>query len=253
MNDPTNTGPNTADAFEHARQSERHDRRLIAKRALSRLAGLVVNADAGKIARDALAAIGTNETETHEDIEIALKALRRLACWGNGDRYGNSHGNVIAQEAIKDIEAETARRNPPLISQAAVEAAFPNALSAEAAQAYHDPGTPLPVAPPPARIEPDFFCSGCNGNGILNAEAMLTDAPAVVPCPLCYQPGPAAEHKPSFRSELEHLINRYSLENGSDTPDFILAEFLADCLAGYDKALTARAAWYSSSPDPKER
>lgn len=48
----------------------------------------------------------------------------------------------------------------------------------------------------------------------------------------------------TFRVEVEHLINRYSRENGSDTPDFILAEYLTDCLDAYDKAIQRREAWY---------
>lgn len=47
-----------------------------------------------------------------------------------------------------------------------------------------------------------------------------------------------------FRKELEVAINRYSRENGSNTPDFILAEYLANCLDAYDKALVAREMWY---------
>jgi len=38
-----------------------------------------------------------------------------------------------------------------------------------------------------------------------------------------------------FKKELEHLINMHSIENGSNTPDFILAEYLCDCLAAYEK------------------
>ena len=48
-----------------------------------------------------------------------------------------------------------------------------------------------------------------------------------------------------FRKELENLINRNSKENGSNTPDFILAEYLTDCLASFDKAVTARSKWYA--------
>lgn len=44
-----------------------------------------------------------------------------------------------------------------------------------------------------------------------------------------------------FRKELETLINRHSLENGSDTPDFILAQYLTDCLEAFDRASRARA------------
>lgn len=47
-----------------------------------------------------------------------------------------------------------------------------------------------------------------------------------------------------FQKELQNLINRYSQESGSDTPDWILAEYLADCLAAFDAAATKRERWY---------
>jgi len=50
--------------------------------------------------------------------------------------------------------------------------------------------------------------------------------------------------KTQFRAALESLINVQSMENGSDTPDFILADYLADCLESFDKALQAREKWY---------
>jgi len=39
-----------------------------------------------------------------EDQEILLAALERLARLGAGDKYGNSEGNVIAQEAIARVK-----------------------------------------------------------------------------------------------------------------------------------------------------
>ena len=47
-----------------------------------------------------------------------------------------------------------------------------------------------------------------------------------------------------LRKDIETAINRHSAENGSDTPDFILAEYLIACLAAYDQAVTAREKWY---------
>lgn len=49
----------------------------------------------------------------------------------------------------------------------------------------------------------------------------------------------------NLRKELEQAINRYSAENGSNTPDFILAEFLASSLRAFDAAVRAREGWYS--------
>jgi hypothetical protein len=47
-----------------------------------------------------------------------------------------------------------------------------------------------------------------------------------------------------FRVELQKLINRESRENGSDTPDFILAEYLARCLDAFDHAVQYRERHY---------
>lgn len=55
----------------------------------------------------------------------------------------------------------------------------------------------------------------------------------------------------SFRKELEVVINRHSMENGSDTPDFILAEYLGDCLSAYDRAVTRRERWYGRTAMPQ--
>jgi hypothetical protein len=48
----------------------------------------------------------------------------------------------------------------------------------------------------------------------------------------------------NLRGELQVLLNRYSAENGSNTPDFILAQFLDDSLLAFDHAVNAREAWY---------
>ena len=43
-----------------------------------------------------------------------------------------------------------------------------------------------------------------------------------------------------FRDDLAALINRYSMENGSDTPDYVLATFLTSCLMAFDAAVCGR-------------
>lgn len=48
-----------------------------------------------------------------------------------------------------------------------------------------------------------------------------------------------------FRSQLECLLNRFSCENGSDTPDWILSDYLTACLAAFDAGVVAREKWYS--------
>lgn len=48
----------------------------------------------------------------------------------------------------------------------------------------------------------------------------------------------------SFEKELEQLINKHCKENDSDTPDFILAEFLSVCLVAWNAGVCAREEWY---------
>jgi hypothetical protein len=48
----------------------------------------------------------------------------------------------------------------------------------------------------------------------------------------------------SFQEELTGLINRHGMDDGSGTPDFLLAEFLCDCLASWDVAVSKREKWY---------
>lgn len=50
-----------------------------------------------------------------------------------------------------------------------------------------------------------------------------------------------------FVKELTSLINRYSRENISNTPDFILAEYLMVCLDNFETMVNVRTAWYGES------
>jgi hypothetical protein len=45
----------------------------------------------------------------------------------------------------------------------------------------------------------------------------------------------------TFTQELTALVNRYSKENGSNTPDYVLANFLQNSLAAFDLAVNQRA------------
>jgi hypothetical protein len=49
---------------------------------------------------------------------------------------------------------------------------------------------------------------------------------------------------PGFERELEALINRFSGEQESGTPDFILARFLVSCLITWNASVERRELWY---------
>lgn len=52
------------------------------------------------------------------------------------------------------------------------------------------------------------------------------------------------EKQQDFRDEIRTVLNRYSMENGSNTPDFVLAKFLKNCLHTFDLAVKERDNWY---------
>lgn len=51
-----------------------------------------------------------------------------------------------------------------------------------------------------------------------------------------------------FLEDLRHVINVHSQESGSNTPDFILAQYLFRCLEAYGEAVTARDKWWEFEP-----
>lgn len=55
------------------------------------------------------------------------------------------------------------------------------------------------------------------------------------------------ESKLTFEEALTNLINRYSMENGSNTPDYILAKYLCECLDNYDNIVRTREMWHGRS------
>ncbi len=61
-----------------------------------------------------------------------------------------------------------------------------------------------------------------------------------------YNPYPEINERDgdNFIGELSTLINKYSKENGSNTPDYILANYLNDCLLLFNKAVMKRSEFY---------
>lgn len=49
----------------------------------------------------------------------------------------------------------------------------------------------------------------------------------------------------TFEQKLDGLINECSLEMESDTPSFILAQYIRGCLDAYNKTVHARDNWYN--------
>jgi hypothetical protein len=47
-----------------------------------------------------------------------------------------------------------------------------------------------------------------------------------------------------FEKELESLLNRYSKEVDSDTPDYVLAHYIKYSLKAFNQAVNLREEWY---------
>lgn len=56
----------------------------------------------------------------------------------------------------------------------------------------------------------------------------------------------------TLEKEIECLINKCSREQDSNTPDFILAEYLMACLSAFEVASNRREVWYKVEHKPGE-
>jgi hypothetical protein len=52
-----------------------------------------------------------------------------------------------------------------------------------------------------------------------------------------------------FKKELTNLINKYNIESGSNTPDFIICEYLINCLLTFNSIQKNREKWYGRELD----
>ena len=64
------------------------------------------------------------------------------------------------------------------------------------------------------------------------------------------EPGRDIQDTRSFSDELISLINKHSKECGSNTPDFILAQYIEECLSIFETAVQQRETWHGRDPRP---
>lgn len=55
---------------------------------------------------------------------------------------------------------------------------------------------------------------------------------------------------PDLRTELVSLLNLYSRENVSNTPDFILRDYMLNALKAFERGVKRRDQWYDINPEP---
>ena len=76
---------------------------------------------------------------------------------------------------------------------------------------------------------------------IAELEAMLEKKDATIDIA---PNGEVLERAYTLNEKLAQLLNYHSMEQFSDTPDFILAEYMMDCFRAWNKGIEAREKWY---------
>jgi hypothetical protein len=55
---------------------------------------------------------------------------------------------------------------------------------------------------------------------------------------------------PNLEEAIRYTLNEASAENISNTPDFVLAQYLIGCLDAFNVAVQQRENWYGREPQP---
>jgi hypothetical protein len=58
--------------------------------------------------------------------------------------------------------------------------------------------------------------------------------------------------KPTLTDDLAKLLNKHCAENASNTPDYILAQYMMSCLSAFNTAVQQRETWYGRDARPTE-
>lgn len=88
------------------------------------------------------------------------------------------------------------------------------------------------------------FALGGNIEPLPNAEVSITKIP-----PELREYGEMSD-RPTLNSALAELINEHSRESASNTPDYLLANFLEACLKAYEETTQQRDRWYGVHLEP---
>lgn len=75
-------------------------------------------------------------------------------------------------------------------------------------------------------------------------DCTIENLPFIEDIELFFERWEAPLKEENLEKDLMRLINMYSLENESNTPDFILAGYLINCLDVFNKTINRRSKWY---------
>lgn len=92
-------------------------------------------------------------------------------------------------------------------------------------------------------------CAGCDEGSIDVQKFPIIHKPGCAYDSQDFPNAPPARQSniETLRQSIARALNSVSAENGSNTPDFILARFLTDCLGAFDHASKHRAEWFGTN------
>lgn len=98
-----------------------------------------------------------------------------------------------------------------------------------------------------------YTCHAMHPQYLEHLTRKLTEAGVTLPptpAPVSPLAAAAEEYSPTLERDLASALNRHSQENGSSTPDFILAQYLLGCLAAWNTGVQQRETWYGRDGRP---
>lgn len=84
------------------------------------------------------------------------------------------------------------------------------------------------------------YCSKKNSSKVVDVDLIESMANEI----MCILENKTTLERSKFQQELECLINKHCCENESDTPDWVLAEYLQRCLTAFNACVDMRERWY---------
>lgn len=98
----------------------------------------------------------------------------------------------------------------------------------------------------------DVHCCNCHSGFLFDVDSCVCEfrKDAEVPEEIIEIDADGTVHAQTLEGAMASALNRFSQENPSNTPDFILAQYLLACLAAWNTGVQQRETWYGRDARP---
>lgn len=156
---------------------------------------------------------------------------------------GTHAGVAVTQPPTAPQTASWEPQGPPPGTPAPTPSGVVGASSAEALAQHIAQHAPTPQFSP--AMEQAGHMAEVMDRGYSQAQPQSRPIPSTLGA--VYEEYVGNGQSPNLWDEIQAVLNRHSRENQSQTPDFILAQFLASALDAYEVAVNSRDSWYQLS------